>query len=349
MKKLFIGLLLAILSLGFAWLSFAADVKTFPSGTTLKIVIEPSPDPRADGHNLYYVRPIVGASAIKTDMKTQAEQIITAGTLTEGVEYEFYATAYGKVDGTDSESARSPSILLKILSGTTTIPGDPLVSSFSEDFKNYTAGSDPSGWLDTTGSNSMVEDDSLFKIFDVAGNKVFGTASTLTNIHSHHTACYVDKLAVVELSGQMMITDPNGAIGVTFLSRYPFSDTYYRLRRNQWQQSFHLAPHPHATAKNFGVLDSGVNPVAGQWYSYKIRVQDTGTRTEILAKVWPSNSAEPVLWQIDAYDDTPDRLTSGTIGVWSDGPGRKYWDNISVMDTISNRLAAPAIVEISGQ
>jgi hypothetical protein len=340
MKKLIIGILLVMMSLGIAY----AEVKTFPSGTSLRVTLDPSTDPRATGHNLYYSS---GVKSAPIDMKTQVEVLIAAGTLTEGVEYELTATAYGVINGQPAESDPSEAIYVKILPPAT-IGDGTMVPSYTEDFQGLVSGVAPPDWISTKAANSMEEDNSLFKVIDLAGNYALGTTSTLTNIHSHATTCYVEALTVFEYTGKMMITDPNGAIGVTFLSRYPFSDTYYRLRRNQWQQSFHLAPHPHATAKNFGVLDSGVNPVAGQWYSYKVRVQDTGTKTEILAKIWPSASIEPANWQIDAYDDTASRLTSGTIGVWSDGPGKKYWDDLATSIPASQALCSPAIVDVKG-
>ena len=61
-----------------------------------------------------------------------------------------------------------------------------------------------------------------------------------------------------------------------------------------------------------------------------IEVLDTGSRTEIRAKVWEEGSAEPADWQVDAYDDSSTRLTAGTIGVWSMATGSKYWDDLTV-------------------
>ncbi len=197
-----------------------------------------------------------------------------------------------------------------------------------EDFENYSAGDNPSNWFDTQARNSMVEDNSLFKVFANGSKKVFGTTSRLLNIHSHHIAAYIDNLSSFEYSGRMMMTDPDGGIGVTFLSHYPFSDTYYRLRCTRNHSSFHLAPHPHGTAVVFGTTDTGVVPQPNEWYRFRIKVQDTGYQTEILAKVWPEHASEPHQWQIDAYDDSPQRLVSGTFGVWSGHAGFKYWDDL---------------------
>ncbi len=61
-----------------------------------------------------------------------------------------------------------------------------------------------------------------------------------------------------------------------------------------------------------------------------IEVEDTGTETQIRAKVWEDGTAEPAGWQMEAADSGADRLTTGAIGVWSYVSGNKYWDDLSV-------------------
>jgi hypothetical protein len=115
---------------------------------------------------------------------------------------------------------------------------------------------------------------------------------------------------------------------VTFFSDYPASDAYYRLRSYNGG-SFHIAPHPDGHTVS-GDGDTGVVPSAGIWYSFRVQVEDTGTQTEIRAKIWAQGQSEPADWQLQAYDASPARLTGGTIGVWSMGRGGKYWDDFSV-------------------
>jgi hypothetical protein len=59
-------------------------------------------------------------------------------------------------------------------------------------------------------------------------------------------------------------------------------------------------------------------------------VEDTGTQTEVRAKVWAEGSSEPAEWQADAFDDSASRLTAGTFGLWSYLTGEKYWDDLQV-------------------
>jgi hypothetical protein len=129
----------------------------------------------------------------------------------------------------------------------------------------------------------------------------------------------------------MMITKPGGGIGVTLLSDYPNSDSYYRLRRYRGS-SFHLAPHPDGTVTmSGGTTNTGVAPLPNLWYLFKIEVWDTGVRTEVRAKIWLDGDPEPAEWQVDSYDDHANRITVGTIGLWSMGPGAKYWADLRVV------------------
>ena len=116
---------------------------------------------------------------------------------------------------------------------------------------------------------------------------------------------------------------------MTFLSDYPNTDTYYRLRRYSGN-AFHISPH--GTGISGGVTNTGVVPSAGLWYAFLIEVEDTGTETQIRAKVWESTTTEPAAWQVDCYDSGAGRLTAGTVGVWSMGSGGKYWDDLMVSD-----------------
>jgi len=201
-------------------------------------------------------------------------------------------------------------------------------SAITETFENYATGSDPASWLDTDANSSMTPNDSLFKVFSVGGSQVFGTISADADIHSHYVGQDSSTWTNYEYIGRMMISTSNTSIGVTFFSDYPNSDTYYRLRRTN-NSTFHIAPHPDGSVTiSGGVTDTGVMPSANTWYRFRIQVQDTGSQTDIRAKVWQDGTTEPANWQVDCYDDHPNRITSGTVGLWSIGSGSKYWDDL---------------------
>jgi hypothetical protein len=202
---------------------------------------------------------------------------------------------------------------------------DPNESKYFEDFESYSVGDDPAGWIDTEALNSMTENDSLFKVFDVGGSKVFGTESALVNIHSHYTG--MEFAAPFEFTGRMHRTGGGGG-GVTFLSDYPNSDKYYRLR-SETGGNFWLSPHPNGRPMG-GDAWSNTPFIANQWYRFKINVTDTGDRIEIKAKVWKQSDTEPTAWQIDCYDDSVDRYDSGKIGVWTMYSGIRYFDDLEV-------------------
>ncbi len=198
----------------------------------------------------------------------------------------------------------------------------------SENFENYEAGKDPDFWMDTVRHNSFREDASLFKTKAVGNNIAFVTDSVDPNIHSHYDGDGALDWTNYIYTGRMFITSTGGGIGVTFNSKFPSGkNVYYRLRRYEQEPKFHIAPH--GTSVN-GDIDSEVIPVANSWYRFRIEVEDTGAQTNIRAKIWKDGEEEPIEFQIDAYDDSGTRITTGTVGVWSMGKGSKYFDDLQV-------------------
>jgi len=205
-------------------------------------------------------------------------------------------------------------------------------SGFFEDFNGYAAGNNPVDWVDTNAYNSMSENDSLFQVFDLGGEKAFGTSSTEINIHSHYVGTGSASWSSYTYTGRLMITQPDGGIGVTFRSDYPNTDTYYRLRRYN-SGAFHINPHGTSVT---GVTDTGVVPATHTWYEFAIEVEDIESQTVIRAKVWAQGTVEPTNWQVNCYDTNAGRLTTGTIGLWSMGSGDKYWDDLAVSSLSCN-------------
>ena len=197
---------------------------------------------------------------------------------------------------------------------------------YQTDFEGYTEGDDPLNWYDSGPDYALVEDNSLFKVYEFGDNKVFGTVSTANHIHSH----YVGPMVLgqgYEYTGRLLMSDSDSGVGLTFYSHYPNSNTYYRLGRNKDNPSFEL--YPNLSGHNLqGQVDSGLTPAPNTWYNFKIHLLDTSTETELKAKIWPTTQTEPHPWQIEASDDSAVRLTQGQMGLWATGAGRKYWDNL---------------------
>ena len=299
----------------------------------VKISFAPSPDSNAMGSKIYYGKTTSFSNFIDIGKSTT----VRISNLQEGALYYFALKAYDQF-GNDSEFSEIFSLKIPQKdqdsdkpTNSTTGNNSNSFSGFSENFQRYSTGDTPSDWFGTQSGNIRSEDDTLFKVINVNGNYAFGTDSTLADIHSHYLKSYIEEFSSFEFSGKMMTTHPDGEIGVTFLSQHPFNHVYYRLKCTDGHSSFHLSPQPMETDQVSGTTDTGVIPRANQWYRFRIRVKDTGVQTEIMAKVWPKNTPEPDQWQIDAYDDSSDRLVAGTFGVWSSGPGDKYWDNFQLV------------------
>jgi hypothetical protein len=182
-------------------------------------------------------------------------------------------------------------------------------------------------WIFTKAENSMVVDSSLF----TRSGSRFSTINTQTNIHAHVTDLVTESL---EYSGKMMLSATDGGIGVTFLSDYPNTDSYYRIR-GYTTGVMHVAPHPQ-TAVNAGEftfqgeINSKFTPKPQVWFHFKIRVLVMPSGTRIQAMFWNDGRLQPVDWQIDATDTSERRYTQGKVGLWSGGVGEKNWEDLTV-------------------
>ena len=245
-------------------------------------------------------------------------------------------------------TAASPNSLTEIEEGLTLITSKDLLL---EDFNTYTVGQDPVDWFDTEADNSLSEDDSLFKVMQVGSDIVMGSSAFATNIHSHYLGSGSDGWSNYEIAGRMRYSTADSGIGVTFYSDYPNADIYYRLRSNNGA-NFEIQGHN--AEPTGGIMISNVAPLPNSWYRFRITVEDTGTQTEIRAKIWPESAGEPVSWQIDCVADGsgPDpRLTSGTVGLWCGGfplqSGDKLWDDLSVTALDFPPLSSSIIAQTS--
>lgn len=210
-----------------------------------------------------------------------------------------------------------------------------------------------SDWQDTEANFSTRLNDSLFNIL-TNRNSLFGTESNREHIHSHYAVSDALNWTNYSYSGRLQTTEATGAIGVTFFSRYPENQTrYYRLRA--WGQQFTFALETRAAESDpqngstffKGMVDSGVSLLNNVWYRFRIEVEDASTQTNIRAKVWREDQPEPTQWLIDAYDDRPNRLKAGTIGVWAANSGSKFYDDLRVFRRTSLLSTTPTAIELS--
>jgi len=187
-------------------------------------------------------------------------------------------------------------------------------------------------WLAVMGADFAAFDRDFvadFHVADLEGRRVLAVGPSKGNSYSHYAALESLLWQDYEYSGRLRLDDPQGGIGVTFYSAFPAGyDRFYRLRRYNQARTFHLAPHD--TSISNGSTDSGVDPEPGRWYQFRIQVRNSETRTSIRARVWPADEPEPEAWPVDAWDENPTRLRSGTIGVWSLDQGQKAFADLEI-------------------
>jgi predicted MPP superfamily phosphohydrolase len=150
-----------------------------------------------------------------------------------------------------------------------------------------------------------------------------------------------------EYSGEFRFSREEAGVGVTFCNQMPRRlDRFYRLRRTELGGVMKLSPH--GTVFSRGRSASAVSPSPGFWHSFRIRVENSGDAIRVRARVWLSDDAEPESWGIDCLDATPTRLSEGTIGVWTSGPGVKEFRKLDVVGLDGTVLVTDGRAENSG-
>ena len=196
-------------------------------------------------------------------------------------------------------------------------------------------------WIDTGPKNSLESVDGLFQVEESDTRTTRKTESTEVNVHSHYLEAGSSNWMAYRFGGCLMATDGASGVGVTFLSKYPDRDAYYRLRAYNGGD-FHISPH--GTKITSGDSRSGVQLQPGRWYDFLVEVDASSSSTRILAMVWPQGSPRPSYWQIDCSDSSSTRHTSGGIGLWSMSAGTKFWSDLTVND-----YALPLSDAVTGQ
>jgi len=208
------------------------------------------------------------------------------------------------------------------------------------DFDDLNPGEPAPGWLNTGARNSMFIDDSLFLVHDLVADQVserlLSTLSTASNIHSHYALSLDNSWSDYDLRGRMRMTDEGTGIGVTVYSQYNREDAYYRLRRTAREPDFHLSMHPNDREESLDCSrqSTGVEPEVDVWYEFRFEVENADGETQLRASVWRAGEPEPASWQAECTDASEERLGNGTVGLWSDAAGVKYWDDLRVLDLL---------------
>ncbi|MDJ0785230.1 MAG: hypothetical protein QNK05_00390 [Myxococcota bacterium] len=200
-------------------------------------------------------------------------------------------------------------------------------AALAEDFESKPLGSSVSGWVDTRSGNRLARNDALFGVEEHSGNRVLVTDSEKSGVHSHYLADGSAGWSDYVFTGAFAIDDPDGVVGVTALSQFDDSAAYYGLRRAA-SGSLEIDMGPGVSCND---PRTGVTPRADRWYRFRMSLDIVKSGVRVRARVWRAGRSEPSGYQAVCIDSSASALRSGTIGVTSAGPGKKYWDELQVV------------------
>ena len=217
-------------------------------------------------------------------------------------------------------------------------------AAFDENFDAYGSPANPPGWYDTNPGRPDEEALGLFKTWSDPldpANTTFGHKGA-SHALTHWRTEVFSSGTPLHYEGRMLRRRETANMGVTFFSTYPSPDQYYLLGVDEASGTVQLS----ATGLGplVGDVDSGVAMEVDVWYRFALRTEplvDGGLR--IVAKIWPEDEPEPEGWLIDAVDESAS-LIEGWIGVWGEGAGHKYWDDLLVI----RNTTAPVISILEG-
>ncbi len=219
----------------------------------------------------------------------------------------------------------------------------------------------PDGDLLVLGVNQQVGIDRLaaagrspFRIARVNGQWVHSArlGPPLRNFYSHYDPAppsLADTGGPLAWSGYDTLADvridrESTGAGIEAHSRYVVGeDRMIRLRRMSREDNdtgtFCLIAH--GTVFTGGAadhLDTGVEPQPGRWYRLRLRTRVEPAAVRVWARAWPADQPEPAAWQAWAEDRSPERVESGTVGVWAWGGGTVLYRNVQAIDAAGRTL-----------
>lgn len=197
----------------------------------------------------------------------------------------------------------------------------------AEDFEGYLPDQKPLHWLEQDGSLSS---GNFFRTITWDGDKTYGLSlAGSTSYYSHYNGNGALTWQNYEARGRLYYSHKDSGMGVTFYSQVPDGqDRYYWLGHYPGQLGFRLASH--GTDISDGTTSVDIETQPDTWYRFRIQVETLSSRVNIRAKVWIEGEPEPENWPIDCYDGYTNRITAGTVGLWTIEAGFKAIDDLMV-------------------
>jgi len=214
---------------------------------------------------------------------------------------------------------------------------------FCTDFESAALGFPPDGWVSSE-SQRMFWQTPQFIVgeieIDGVDQRVMTSPQTALAIQSHYVLDGAADWQNYQLRGRLMTEGYRGGIGVTLYSQAPENDQFYRLLR-QGTGAFRIDPNPRTRSLSCLQASTEVVPEVGVWYQVRFEARTQADSTLLRASVWPDGEPEPAAWQAVCEDRDGRRLEGGAIGLWNDGAGDKYWDDLRAINLEDEPLGRP--------
>jgi hypothetical protein len=197
----------------------------------------------------------------------------------------------------------------------------------AEDFEGYLPDQKPLGWLE---QDSTLSSGDFFRTITWNGDRTYGiSVAGDSSYYAHYDGDGALAWQNYEVRGRLYYSHKNGGVGITFYSQVPNGqDRYYRLGHYPGQLGFRLAPH--GANISDGTVSVDIEAQPDTWYRFRIRVETLSGRVVIRARLWMEGEPEPQDWPVDCYDGYTDRITAGTVGLWTTEAGFKALDDLVV-------------------
>jgi hypothetical protein len=217
-------------------------------------------------------------------------------------------------DSLRRESVRSNRVSL--------VPGGESLGAalYSSDFQALAVGSNPDGFLDFGGN---------FLVRDYAGNRAFTAPLVTGSLSSRYLGNAAGYWPPYEVSGRMFVPAGARIAGVALRAKNSdLSQAFFFGGDSRGVFAIQQRGNPSLSCASSS--STGVSVVDNVMYRFRVRFTKPSGRGRMRAKAWRATDAEPTAWQADCW--TSIALTSdyGPFGVYREGAGMVYWDDLSV-------------------
>ncbi len=216
-------------------------------------------------------------------------------------------------------------------------------AAWIETFDSYQPGVDPEGWVDYEVSGGRLRSGSKVQGFRTAAS---GGGIVYRSVKSRRATEYRTPASLLwrnyELSGSLLLREDDDEDHSILVYSDVGNGVFYQLRfdDSEEREGYRALKGDHPLeGRNY----AAVAPREGEWYAFRVRVEEKGNKTRLRARFWALEKTEPRGWQIDAQDDSQP-LTQGAIGFAADESGLQV-DDLKV-EAIAKPGASPS--RISG-